>query len=626
MKNTSSPDKAVSSNLWSLSAVREQTLACFERAAKEGKRILLESPPAGGKTTAVPKVVVSTKLPFTYTAPLRRMYGEVERSCNDAGLTTWIYPSPFKQCSTFNGKAGKEWKSRVRALYMAGLSAGQIHANKKLPCGEDCLYLKKLNVDPSDFDVIIGNHRILSIPKLVTGRVVVIDEFPGDAYLTEIESAPTKISEFLDSHRRYQANDYAELREWGPLDCAQQLSNLGTQLTKPDIQDVLTSRTAHVDLPWIVLALPLLHDLGNGFESSHPVSDIRFKVGQSGGLTADLRRTLSLLEAIGVDGSRTRIVRQLADSSSDDRIFVHKAPDLSSAHAVVGLDATPTLPLWELILTESPHHEAILSTAEMARFVRDTQGIEVHLCSSHLKPYSSGDYVTPSADAAVAFLARMQESELPVLISTKKAIGRYERKSKDMLRFDISEYTNFADVKSQNKYTQCRSLVIQGSPNPGHEVIKMWGGLIGIAISPDKVEEENSTFYKFGIGEPIYQHFVHNQVGQAALRVGRDGKGAAVYIHTSAVPEWLKMASVSDLSMSKQHVLRLPKQLEVVRSVLRYTATGNTVPMRAILDGTDVSEDTVQRTLKKLEQMGWIKIHRWVGYNRTHEYEWVYDT
>jgi hypothetical protein len=39
------------------------------------------------------------------------------------------------------------------------------------------------------------------------------------------------------------------------------------------------------------------------------------------------------------------------------------------------------------------------------------------------------------------------------------------------------------------------------------------------------------------VGDPIMKSFRESMVGQAILRFGREGQGATVYVHTSAIPE-----------------------------------------------------------------------------------------
>lgn len=70
------------------------------------------------------------------------------------------------------------------------------------------------------------------------------------------------------------------------------------------------------------------------------------------------------------------------------------------------------------------------------------------------------------------------------------------------------------------------------------------GAYLGEAVEPTFPTPENDfapTDYG-RVGNQIRTHMREHETLQAAMRFGRDGRGAVVYVHTNTLPEWVPLA------------------------------------------------------------------------------------
>jgi len=95
-------------------------------------------------------------------------------------------------------------------------------------------------------------------------------------------------------------------------------------------------------------------------------------------------------------GHRLSTIMPNHGSSSDDhRLF-------DDVRAVVGLDGTPVEELWRGRLgVDDIESQRILCDDCRARYLRDVIGYEFVQTTSHVKPYSSGEYVNRRGDFGV---------------------------------------------------------------------------------------------------------------------------------------------------------------------------------------------------------------------------------
>jgi hypothetical protein len=214
------------------------------------------------------------------------------------------------------------------------------------------------------------------------------------------------------------------------------------------------------------------------------------------------------------------------------------SPNLSGATSVLALDGTPTVEKWRMILGTQLEHRPVLDRSDRGRYLSDGLGLKIIRTTTDLKPYSSGEYITPSKDGLLFKTIRDIEGRNPSLISSKQANEQYEQAGAMTY---VDEYEHYGNLKGSNQFEYVRLGVVAGSVERGSDEIKRWGALAGVVIETNEEKGMARSYGKFG--DAILEGMRESEVLQAIMRFGRAEKngerGATVYVHTPAIPEWV---------------------------------------------------------------------------------------
>lgn len=502
-----------------IEAVRQRTESVIQQALQDERNVLLQSPPNGGKTTSVFDIAVQTDKPLTYLAKRIDLYEQAISLCESRNIEYELVPSPHRDCPAFD-KDSSTYDPLAVKLYNLGISAAEIHTSPELPCSPDCGYMETWDgFDPEATDIVIGHYTHAYTQSVIEDRVVIVDEFPGDAFEQEFTDHEQEITNFLQNADGLPFEDFFDPIEYRDrlFDQAHEwfLDN-GVTANSETIKDLEDGERYHALTPFLAYSMLMAVDHGNGFE----LPTLNFLDPDHGDYPDDL----DLNRAVAVDRERAEL-------------FVLTQPDLTDARAVVGLDGTPTPKLWELATGIDFDHQRVLPDADARnQYLREAFGITIKQANNSLKAYHYGD-VTLDRDAGLLYGVEVVEKECPSVITTENAREQYERSEATE---HIDETTNFANVLSSNDFSQKVVGVILGCPHPGDHVLKRWGAYLGHTIEADG-EGTDRQYGEFG--DKVYEHFVHKQVLQAVLRFGRDTSvgDATVYVNTVALPDWVEV-------------------------------------------------------------------------------------
>lgn len=179
-------------------AVRDHTRRLVQDASSAACPVLVEAPPAAGKTTAAFNLVHTAEAPITYLAERTDLYAEAQNWVdNEPGVTGAAIPSPHRDCPTFRDENDGEL-AKAEQLYSKGVSGTRIHYHDKVytPChSEDnpCPYIRNRNKvkqgpESDRIDLLIGNHKHAHNSDYISNRIVVIDEFNPPPFLEQFPS------------------------------------------------------------------------------------------------------------------------------------------------------------------------------------------------------------------------------------------------------------------------------------------------------------------------------------------------------------------------------------------------------------------------------------------------------
>lgn len=504
-----------------LSDVRERTVEEIEDAFHRHVLAVIDAPMNAGKTYGALLAADRRDEPVTYLAPRRDLYDDARDVCEELGLSAFVLPSAPRDCPTFrdalDGEDGAEIERRLRSLYARGYSPTAIHEAIDLPCesGEQaCPYRARWEgFDPDEWDILIGNHLHGHLPNATRGRHVVIDEFPS-AFIETLEG--DRLRRAVDAYCERHAGDGFPFRNYADI------------LARRDDPEAREATRA-----WFAEHPPEADDRAvveqAGYHAHGPAAVFTLIFGDLGDEAYPFDRAV----IPGEDGPRVGVWQE-GNSREPEAFTLQRPPSFDYANTVVGLDGTPCLDAWRLALGERLGHRQVLGDVERREFVRDVLGVVGVAVNDHIKPYSSGNFVTVEQDGTL-FEAVAEEYGEPVVFTTKVAREQYEQAGLGPGGGGPAEtMEHFGNLRGTNRYAERRSAVVSGSPHFGDTWIRTLAAMNGDVVHP----EGRGTDREYGDASRFVGLMRESQVGQAAMRVGRDGEGATVVFNTSAVPEW----------------------------------------------------------------------------------------
>lgn len=511
-------------------------------------------------------------------------------------------PTLDRDCPTRRGDHGSGWAERINDYRSRGASPTYLHyyLQDMLPCMQDgdCPYLARWDAVEAA-DVIVGGPAHAALDRVVDDRVVIFDEDPGTAYRTEFDAnqLSTAISTFLSKN-----DDLPIDNHFGLIGAA---TNEGMEAIRDAIRDELSDNTSiarpteavddddgHAEAPTAVLAM---------LELGGPI------IGDTAPTEYDWDDQLR--EEAGLDYVELPDRSQVVYDHAESRVVIRRPPTLDAARAVVGLDGTPVEELWRGRLgVDNIESWRILCDDCRARYLRDVIGYEFVQTTSHVKPYSSGEYVNRRGDFGVIEAVANRHDTTPGVITTKSAGERLFEEPPSEPFIDIERVTDrIADVKhygalrSSNDFTGTEVGVVLGSPHPGDRPLQITAALEGYTAV--RGDEEKGTDLDYGIPErPFLRHYREHKIAQAVLRFGRT-TAATVYIHTGVLPEWLsEMVTVGPEAVTIEE--RSEGQRGVIRALL--DEGPGTAAEIANREGVSIGEKQTRDWLKRLRSEGYV--------------------
>lgn len=619
-------------------------------AFESNKPGLVDALPAMGKSRGLPLWVADTGKPLTVYTLRHDLYRQYERSCEELNQRYARIPSQRADCplgEQYEKTHGEprhpdagEWDTKIERAYerLGSFAAVHEHFGDQLPCQAEgaCPYIRARDgfhrmLDEIDrgsarpYDVIIGNYlhsfkpytetiqrsdekdiKVRKLGQYHKDRYAVFDEFPGDNAVREFDSETVQgsVTNYLKQEPSLPFKNYSDLMEH--RNESEYQIPISEWLSSQSTQDRFTPSLPHRQDKTVPEAALLTQLLLTCREL--PVN--KYWYGEIG------ERTVGAIS--GEKGS----------------VWLLTRPPVDNALGIVALDGTPPLDLWNLLFPGIEHYEVLPTDEEKREYVQRELGLRLIQTSLFPKPYAAGNEFDPSKPSKqihgmnkaaskdiLAFkwiVDSHTKSEAPAIISTKAGIEAYEREGFSHV-FDRDEHYN--NLIGTNAFAECRFGIVAGCNYPGDEVVKMWAALCGRGVEPETNDEgkrlsgRNLNFGEFG--NRILHAVRENDVLQAVMRFGRSpnergDKGATVYVHTSAIPEWVQ----PEIQEPRVHLWESNNGTTDVLSVLRESGgedTEWTAPLvhdvLVTLHGEEgaISKRTVRRELNRLARQGIVR-------------------
>ena len=545
-----------------LDEVRQHTRETIREACTAEEPVLVEAPPSSGKSTTAYELASWSETPVTYLAGRTDLYEQAIDWCEEqSDLSYEVIPSPHRDCPTFRGETSTS-ENEVKRLYNRGQSGRKIHYEETVetPClsmEPTCPYLEKLQrVEQAteSIDLLIGNHKHGNRQMYIEDRIVVLDEFNPDPFLTRFPSeddsngmdVPGEIVRYLlsdleEHDTEFPTEHFTDLTDFitnrddieartDALEWFQEHGIKRSDAADLEFLNVTSYRydAAHVLAPFLMCSLLCMEKVGPGISLAPPSEGDRRKAWMATGV-----------------GPGAKCVRD----RNTGEMYVLQPPNLESAAQVIALDAIPTVALWNAVFGGASKfdHRQIIGREDLQRYLQHALKMEIVQLGDGMHHYAGGRMSSKDEQRFAAIEAR--EEEKLALISTKKVLEKYagRRWLGDYLKFDEGSEDgwlakHYATVLSSNEFEREDLGAVFGTPFPGDDVIERWAGFCGEEASPEGTGSDK-TFGDFG--DKIYHHFTHHQVIQALLRFGRHESvrkngGSTVYLSTEALPEWFE--------------------------------------------------------------------------------------
>lgn len=520
------------------------------------ENVLIDGLPTTGKST-VSATIAGGSYPVLYLTQRHEVRAEQESRAEEAHQL----PAFTHDCQTARGDFGGDEKDRVKDLYDRGVTPQRIHEVYDLPCESEereCEYRSRWESIPDDADRLIGHPVHASLPHLTLGRTVIFDEDPGSAFETKFEAAKVNsiVNAYLSQVDEIEAN------------------------TKDDLRSLREDDDAR--------ASAILYIVENGFE------DEDFALNHENGHSLAPLIVLTLLDGAPIEVNFERMtidgVVGLYDKENGE-VTVRRPPDLSETTAVIGLDGTPHVEMWENRLGVDFTHQKILTTQERQEYIDEILGYRIIQTTEAEKPYTSGNWVNKNKDISLLKTIQQKHDERPAIITSQSAEDQLFAEDGCLSGFskddDVEHYHN---LKSLNRFRKRTLGCILGSPNLGDREIQRLSALDGYSGIERKNEKHEPL--DFGeIGNRYLQYIREQHVVQAVFRFGRDGQGTTVYVNTSAIPDWLvtdRIEAVNDQPRS-----------EAAKEILRILKERGNASGPEIHENMNIEDSVTQRTVTK---------------------------
>ena len=647
-----------STNASDFEAVRNHTAEMIQDAAKKEEPVLIEAPPGSGKTTNAIKLALEEERPITYLASRIDLYEQAEEWCEEQeDISYERIPAPQRDCPTFRGENDGS-VSAVNRLYAKGYSGREIHLRfpNLTPCGTSCEYYQKvdrIDNEIGSIDFLIGHHTHCNRHQYVRNRVVIIDEFNAEPFLTPfpdeasdaIDDPGEIISAFLKAvgdhddafptdeyqdvtdllQNRDSSSGWAAAVDWFRNHGAGRYDAQRFGFLEPSAEEY---NKTHAYAPFLTFSLLCMEKIGPGIGVAPP----------PGGTLDGVWENANL-------GKATKCLR----NRNTGTMYSLQPPDLTDAAQVIGLDGTPTIELWNLLFAPETgfDHQQVISRDDFVAYLESSMNMSLVQMGGGMHPYAGGRVSELDEQRFATVQART--SDQFALISTKKALERYkewgwldlfvrraedtEDPDEDSSRlFEEYQALNYGMIKSSNEFEKEALGVVAGMPFPNDDQVKIWAGLCGQAVEVSENGGDDGERSLGEFGDRIYRHFAHHQVVQAVLRFGRDdsvyeNEGATVYVSTEALPKWFEVDTELEIRTKAKESAVIAKLFETSRSADRPALASETVStLHEKIDEDEVfpaaSKKGVRNALERLSATDHVTVREDAGENGADLYTW----
>jgi hypothetical protein len=614
-----------------LDALRERSNTLFDVPTALGKTYTIATGPWGQYPH------LTNKRPVVHSHATRDARDEAAEESKKAGLTTRVLQgweeislpaSDAFDWPSIRGKPLRQWIhqqcERNGMRYPEAVHRAKVELNDDLldeaPLTgiqwADLLPLTRANVD-----IIHATHQFAFAPPLRNGTVVAFDEQPD--FTQNLNDSPDDLSR---ERIRMAVNAYLDEAN-APVESYEDFVVLSKQgLLEEDLGAALSHQPSREWSLSIDDAHPLAPALTRAILNAEPRSNGR-RVGTA-------TYTPQAPPGFGKSDLNTDQEVTVVFDGENRIQTVRVVPDMSQAHVVLGLDAFPTEPLWELNTGVSFDVNHLLSAPERMVWRRREKQLRVVQVGSNANYCTHGIKNTERVRALVEEIRDRHSNDFSTAITSKSAEDSLKSMMEDA---GVNEPTilTFGEQNSRNVLGDEDVGLVVGCIDMGDRPVLNRLAELGLDASPELSNTECSDCEGDGcrecnhtgkerakgrgfagpdarIAERICASVRQDEVKQATSRWGRNSDdptdSATVYVHTNVIRPSLLLDD--DGEGVDIHAEKQSNVIEFARNQIETTA-------REVSDNIDVSRKHASDVLNELVERGYASVDRGAGdYNR----------
>ena len=304
---------------------------------------------------------------------------------------------------------------------------------------------------------------------------------------------------------------------------------------------------------------------------------------------------------------------------------VRSTPDFSQARSVIGLDAHPSMPLWELNGAAGMTYDEVLDAEARRLWRRYERGLTVVQVGEATRPRSGPKATEWMNDERVRAVVESLREQYGTGFKTALSTVQTEPRVRSILAdvagdsVDAENTMHFGEEKSRNDFADEDAGYVYGCMDPGDDMVLDALAELGVDAEPERAETNAGDVVRAkgrGFEGPdadtaaaILASVRENHVAQAAGRYARNADDpdsrATVYVHTDAAP-----AGFIDFETPGVEWLATDLQREVIDALTsRADATA-----KEIADDVGCSKRHVNETLRRLEEKDLVEREEGAGY------------
>jgi len=465
--------------------------------------------------------------------------------------------------------------------------------------------------DPA-VDVIHATHQFGYVPSLRAYTNVIIDEQPDftvdvtqdrirrmvNAYLRAIDAPVTTWEQFV-TLAKYEYDGYRS-------DAANERDALDDKIGRePPVNWYADDPDAHALAPDLTKAIwfALKHEEPNengrrNWKVFHEPP--RLDAGEEKGYAG------TWLSVVIDDENTVRTVRS--------------TPDFTQARAVIGLDAHPSMPMWELNGAPGMKRDAVLDPVRRRLWRRYERGLTTVQLGDGTRPRSGPNAREWMNDERVrTVLKKLRErygDGFGTFATTRQVESAVRQILEDVTGEDLDdEHTlHFGEEKSRNPeaFVDAIAGYVYGCMDPGDGMILDALAELDLEAKPGMVETEEGEIKRekgrtfegpdADTADALLASVRENHVAQAAGRYARNPdnpeSSAVVYVHTDAAPE-----GFIDLQVPGVEWIASDLQREIIDELAKRPEATT----RELANAVDCDKEHARKTLQRLGDEGLVE-------------------